>query len=540
MNVALDYKPEGSVLSFGQPPASALHRMTLTWPAFAWRIMAPAPRNNPYDPLQMMVLKLIRAGCSDAVRIAFLTGIDHKLIKNILAGLQVDDLIDKNVKLTTDGESLLRADVEADELTSDSQMGWMFTCRISGDVLPCFHIGELPFARHYQLKDIVSHLPPGSAYVRPPKPPEPTPVLESIRRYRQLFKLTEMMVASEQAEYDYTVDIEDTENWRHSEEENEHSHMGADITNLMNINRVLILPSEPEPVALIFQMFAEQSSPGEPFVQSPFGMAGGFRFRKVLERYAREREDVEWIWSEFRTDAIRLFNDRNRDKTDAVTITSMAEHQVELSLGASIKDYDDRLHKDLVRMETDMIHLHNGFEQYDSLVSRGQKVLERLFNEMIKSLQLRRHTIRRLPEDVETRIRVIDQDGTSLGAATVPVCFGTPRPGAVSHAATGNGKVSLAPRITALILHAAGSRSPEHPMFRMIQLDPDLLRKIADVCEARNTESHASDEQVQSLYGKEQILELSAAFIAKVYHIIRLALFNIFNLAEEQHGEESR
>lgn len=83
-------------------------RENLFWPVYAWRVLYPDDRQQPGCNLfQETLLGLMRAGVTEATKLAELMAIDSELARFIIASqLQPNGWIDHLNKVTQDGARL--------------------------------------------------------------------------------------------------------------------------------------------------------------------------------------------------------------------------------------------------------------------------------------------------------------------------------------------------------------------------------------------------------------------------------------------------
>lgn len=112
---ALDFEPH-SYLKPGR-------RQRLLWPAWAWRVAAPVPKDRDVDFLERAVLGLCRAGCRRREDIAEQLSLHEDLAKLLLNQLRRRALLDDEGEPTDDGEEQLRADTDIDR--SQVASGWV-------------------------------------------------------------------------------------------------------------------------------------------------------------------------------------------------------------------------------------------------------------------------------------------------------------------------------------------------------------------------------------------------------------------------------
>ncbi|WP_159690438.1 hypothetical protein [Cognatazoarcus halotolerans] len=112
-------------------------RENLFWPVYAWRVLYPDDRQQPGCNLfQETLLGLMRAGVTDAAKLAELMAIDLELVRFIIASqLQPNGWLDHRNKVMPDGERLLD---QAEDRRLNLRVGYAFQDAIGGKLLPRF------------------------------------------------------------------------------------------------------------------------------------------------------------------------------------------------------------------------------------------------------------------------------------------------------------------------------------------------------------------------------------------------------------------
>jgi hypothetical protein len=115
------------------------------WPVLAWRVVAPVPRERKLNVFQRAILGLARAGVVRAEEMA-----ERLLISPDLAALVVQELGEQMGLLDVEGRPNRRGiewlEEDAEESSTDTHVGHVFTDVFSGKIWSRFLVGDLPIA----------------------------------------------------------------------------------------------------------------------------------------------------------------------------------------------------------------------------------------------------------------------------------------------------------------------------------------------------------------------------------------------------------
>lgn len=131
------------VVDFG-PTAQPLGgtRKWVLWPAFAYKVLLPAPRDSAFNLFQRTVLDLCRAKVRAPSEIQARLVLPEELVTFILEQLQGMGLLDEANAPTPRAVRLLD---EEDDSFEAEEAGYVFVDAHSGRPWPRFHQGSLPF-----------------------------------------------------------------------------------------------------------------------------------------------------------------------------------------------------------------------------------------------------------------------------------------------------------------------------------------------------------------------------------------------------------
>lgn len=136
-----------SVLNYWRPDesfdSSDVAIVPILWPAYAWRVVAPRPRDDGLNLFQRAVLGACRAGGFHREALGGKLGLHEKLISVILGELAQLDLIDDSGRPTDAG---LIALTDEDLLWAGAVTGWFFQDPWSRSLFPHFATEGFPFA----------------------------------------------------------------------------------------------------------------------------------------------------------------------------------------------------------------------------------------------------------------------------------------------------------------------------------------------------------------------------------------------------------
>lgn len=118
-------------------------RRWLLWPALAFQVIAPVPREQPFNLFQEYVIKLCRAGIKSTVEIGARLGFGAELAAFIVLELQHEGYLDDHGVPTL---SAVRELEDAEAHTDDAVSGYVFQDPFTGNLWPRFVIGSLPRA----------------------------------------------------------------------------------------------------------------------------------------------------------------------------------------------------------------------------------------------------------------------------------------------------------------------------------------------------------------------------------------------------------
>jgi hypothetical protein len=433
------------------------------WPALAWRVVAPVPREQPINLFQRAALALARAGVVRVVDVA-----ERLLIAPDLAGLVAQELrsrqlLDHHGLPTHRGLQVLD-DLEH-EPPDELRVGHVLSDPFTGKLWPRFLTGDLPLAAVEPdeegwpvllsgspgdpWKDRTRCILPADRDVRA-APPTARDVLHAVRRHRRR---------------------------RNQSDEPAAPHL----------HRVSFVDERPQPYLLALRVYRHPS--GDWTVDEPFGPGEALELRSRLE----ERLDLD---AGLRTWLKPLVGGDVTTPTLA-QLQKEAEWNVEERLTLAIRQHEP-VYERLVatwraRLEADLDGAPA--DKWDDIVIKAQRAAERTLRTIHDPWRAASPPLySELAEaDKLFNQQLLDAIAGELGLTTpLPPTLTAVRRGKVQHAED-SVRGSLRPLLV-LALLAAG-RDPEHPLRRAAPRHPDLLARLDALAQARDRAAHDSNDR---------------------------------------------
>lgn len=445
-------------LNYGKDP----NARWVLWPVFAWRVVAPVPKERKLNLFQRAVLGLARAGV-----VRFEDVADRLLIAPDLAGLVVLELqnmalLDRLGKPTERGIRMLD-DIEQDP-PDEAQVGHVLTDPFSGKLWPRFLTGDLAIADVELTEEgwpvllsgsagdpwkdrTFSVLPSGRDGVVMARP-SARDVLRAARRHRR------------QRDYD---DVDDD----------------RDVPRLQ---RVSFVDDRPQPYLLALRVRRHDS--GDWMVDDPFGHGEAIDLRVRLEERLDSHNGLrQWL-------APLVGSDPTAPTLGH--LQAEATWKVEERLTLAVRQFDavrERLvamHRALLEAESQDAPL----DKWDDVLVKAQRAVERALH-----IVYRNHRDGGPPlngkltySDREYNRRLLDAIAAALDFhSPLPETLSSVRRGKVQHAEQGGGG-SLRPLVVLGLLCA--DRDEEHPFRRAGRTAPDLLHRLDALATARDRAAH--------------------------------------------------
>jgi hypothetical protein len=445
-------------LNYGKDP----NARWVLWPVFAWRVVAPVPKERKLNLFQRAVLGLARAKVTAIVDVA-----DRLLIAPDLAALVVLELQDMasldHAGAPTERGLKMLDDIEEDP-PDEAQVGHVLTDRFTGKVWPRFLTGDLPIA-DVELHDdgspvllsgsagdpwkdrTFSVLPSGRDRVMMARP-SAWDVLRAARRHRL------------QRDYD---DVDDD----------------RDVPRLQ---RVSFVDDRPQPNLLALRVRRHDS--GDWMVDDPFGHGEAIDLRARLEERLDSHKGLRsWL-------APLVGSDPTAPTLEH--LQAEATWKVEERMTLAVRRHD-AVRERLVAMHRALLEAESQdapIDKWDDVLVKAQRAVERALhtvysNHRDASASLFKNLAR---SDKELNRRLLDAMAADLGFhAPLPVTLSSVRRGKVQYAEQRGGG-SLRPLVVLSLLCA--DRDEEHPFRRAGRTAPDLLHRLDELAKARDRAAH--------------------------------------------------
>lgn len=445
-------------LNYGKDP----NARWVLWPVFAWRVVAPVPKERKLNLFQRAALGLARAKVTAIVDVADRLLIAPDLAALVVMELQGMGLIDYSGEPTARGLKMLD-DIE-DEPPDEMQVGHVLTDPFTGKVWPRFLTGDLPIADVELNEDGWPVLLSGSA--GDPWKDRTFSVLPSGRDGVVMARPTARDVLRAARRHRRQRDYDDVE----------------DDREVPRLQRVSFVDDRPQPYLLALRVHRHDS--GDWMVDDPFGHGEAIDLRARLE----ERLDSH---SGMRAWLAPLVGS---DPTSSTLghLQAEATWKVEERLTLAVRQFDavrERLvsmHRALLEAESQDAPL----DKWDDVLVKAQRAVERALHTVYRN-----HRDAGPPlfaklaySDKEFNRRLLDAMAADLGFhAPLPPTLSSVRRGKVQYAERGGGG-SLRPLVVLGLLCA--DRNEGHPFRRAGHSAPDLLHRLDELATARDRAAH--------------------------------------------------
>ena len=452
------------------------------WPVYAWRVVAPVPKERTLNLFQRAVLGLARAS---VVRVGDVA--DHLLIAPNLAALVTQELQNMGMLDYAGGPTkrgLAALDDIEDDPPDEACVGHVLSDPFTGKIWPRFILGDLPLADVEPNEEGWPVLLSGSAgdpwrdkafcvlprFVEPlvMDRPRAGDVLRAARRHRR------------------QRDMDDVE----------------DDRDVPRLKRVSFVDDSPQPYLLALKVQRHPS--GDWMVIDPFGHGEAVDLRARLE----ERLDTQpglrpWLAPLVGADL---------SSPTVAQLQEEAAWKVEERLTLAIRQHEP-VRERLIAMQRAWLEASDAdapLDKWDDVLVKAQRAVERAL-----------HTLQRAGQDAGPPLYIALAKSDKrfnrrhLDAIAKELGFNIPLPETLS--SVRRGKIQYAEQrmsgsLRALVLLALlrADREETHPLRQAAGANPDLLQHLDALASARDRAAHDSSETWPKKVGGH----LETAFIA--------------------------
>lgn len=434
------------------------------WALFAWRVVAPVPKERKLNLFQRAVLGLARAG---VVRIDEVG--DRLLIAPDLAGLvalelQQMALLDFAGRPTQRGLTMLE-DIE-EEPSDEAQVGHVLSDAFTGKLWPRFLTGDLPIASFEANDNGWPVLLSGSAGA---------PWKDSTFSILPTGRDSVVMVRPSARDVLRVARLHRRQRQRDFEEID-------DASDVPRLQRVSFIDDRPQPYLLALRVRRHDS--GDWMVDDPFGHGEAVELRARLEARLDSHKGLRaWL-------APLVGADPNAPTLKH--LQAEAEWKVEERLTLAIRQYE--LARDrIIAMQRALLEAQSydaPLDKWDDVLVKAQRAVERVLH-----IVYERYRDARPP--LFTKLAQFDREFNRrlLDAMAADLHFQSPLPKTLSSVRRGKvqsaeqyGSGSLRPLVVLGLLCA--DRDDEHPLRLAARTSPDLLHRLDDLATARDRAAH--------------------------------------------------
>lgn len=453
----------------------------LLWPAFAWRVIGPVPRERELNLVQRAVLGLLIAGRRTADEIAGRLCLHRELVALVIHELEATRALDAGQRPTARGRALL---AEGDDDTVDDVVvGRVFSDPFTGEVWPRLVERDLPLialeenergwpvittgTRGAPRRDRAYAVEmPASPVVRVPTPIE---ILRAARLHAR-----HLRDGDDDAEIDERP-----------------SRLGR-VSSLTNDRERLLL-------AVRVRVGADDWS-----VDDPFGVGESQRMRRAIER---------------RIDAERARGGRSPlrerfvpqvDEARAQTLRELqklAEFEVEERLPAVIRGHESLVERLVAMKRAHLEASQQGSprDKREDVIVKAQQAVEHVFCGLLERSR-GRDDVMVLTHDETVNATIYEEIARDCGfEVPLPKCLAGVRAGKVRHAVESR-TGSLRPLVLACLL-GARARS-DHPLRLAGGRRPALLARLDALARERDPAAHGGRRRCQNLE-LDDVLEIT-------------------------------
>jgi hypothetical protein len=483
--MASSFQPEDPILYFRlSPDPKAGKRTYLLWPAWAWRVVAPAVRERQLNVLQKAVLGLSQAGVVSAEAVSRKLGLELDLAAFIASELRQRGWTDSWGRLTDKGRELLEEEtLQAQQMVT----GFVFQDPWNQELWPRFverlnyaerEVGKNGFPRLVmgttgdpKPKSAFMHLPLGAVS---PSQPDVRNILDVTRRHRQALRGAGR-----------SPGVEDEDG-------------GTFEPNPIDFDRVALVDERPQRVflATYFYLPKDADQAGDWQVCDPFGMGSSTLLRRAMERQMEHSPELharveELLGSALREDigGVRAWKERLQGKAELI---------MDRQLTPAIRQLP--YHKDILELTLAYVEVEELGEGCSAPTLRAVLLAARRLLEALLAHLLGAHR----PVDITRRLAREQEYCTSVYTSTAKeLGFETPLPPSLAnvkrehvHAVVKRAEAwRLRPLIIANLL--AARDDSQHPLRKVARHEQRLLAELDIITAAASSEMHPGSRGIR-------------------------------------------
>jgi hypothetical protein len=447
-------------LNFGKDPSV---RWVL-WPVFAWRVVAPVPKERKLNVFQRAVLGLARAGVVCTGDVA-----DRLLIAPDLVALVVQELVEQLGLLDYWGKPTKRGlewleDFEQ-EPADEARVGHVLSDAFTGTLWARFLTGDLPIADVEMNDDGWPVLLSGSA--GDPWKDRTFSVLPGARDaivmarpdVKDVLRVARLHRRQRQRDFEELID---------------------DARDVPRLQRVSFIDDRPQPY--LFALRVRRHDSGDWMVEDPFGHGESIELRTRMEERLDSNKGLRpWLAPLIGSDP---------DTPTLAHLQTEAAWKVEERLTVSIRQHEV-VQQQLVAMQRALLEA----ESHDAPADKWNDVLVKADGAVLWALRVMHRPYAeasppfcadfdRMP--VPSRNPIAEAAGAVGLLGDVPKRILSITRSQVKDAEKGRGSLR-----SALVLALLAARwNQDHPLRRALAIHPDLLFRIDELASDRNPAAH--------------------------------------------------
>lgn len=380
-------------VDLGKTPLKShcFHRQ-LAWPVYAWKALVPTAYTEELNVLEKLFLSLAKIDKLKDTSLFFELGLSKDLVQSVNRSCIDHGYLDNECKITKMGDTILRnsTNLEHDMLMNFEHV-YIFRDALTGDIVPNFHIKELPREEKKQYDYVLEE----NTHFRHPKPTF-VEIGQAVKLRKQLNHIAETIqkdyanetVEAEQLsfldEFDLMVDDVD---WRLIDNDGEietktladKEESKAEVGFGVKSN-YKIIGMKPEILYLEADLYIDPDLPERIGVTSPFGQYEDDWFTKhvlmQLQKDTNLKETIDFFMEEAKEELKDRFPFNNHldielFKKYPIIANYESWKPVRIQIEATVRAYN---------------RLVEGHEDYDTFYMRAQRTLEGILTYCINQI----------------------------------------------------------------------------------------------------------------------------------------------------------